>query len=183
MRNSLITGLAGTVILLIVGCSLLPDQTDLKFVVSERGAIRITPNDAARTTQARMTDIAQILFTLESEDRATNATGAIAVATQSLSYLNGVPATDSVFFGNLWPGVATISATIYGANPIRTQALHTQALLQVIGITSATVSVISNQTSQVPLNIKMTDTQTQAGSLDFNLGIEEGNEVLVPYTP
>ncbi|MGE5708008.1 MAG: hypothetical protein ACM3YO_06720 [Bacteroidota bacterium] len=182
MKNHFIAGLAG-VLLLGTGCNQLPDQKAMNMAVSARGTIRIVPTQAARTVQARMTDIDHVLFTLESADRAFNALAPIAVATQSLAFVNGAPATDSVTFGNLWPGVATVSATIYGVNPIRTQAIHTQALLETLGTTSTTATVVSNQTTPVPLNIKMVDTQTQAGSLNFDLGIEEGNEVLVPYNP
>lgn len=182
MSNRIVRSLAGAALLVGVGCSLLPGQNDLKVGLWDKGAIRITPNDAARTTQSRMTDIDHVLFSLESEDRATNATSTLAIATQSLTYVNGTPATDSVVFGNLWPGSATISATIYGVNPLRTQTMM-QPVWQIIGTTSAIVTVVSNQTTQVPLNIKMVDTPTQAGSLNFNLGVEEGDEVLVPYTP
>lgn len=136
---------------------------------------------ASRTTQARMTDIDHVLFTLESPNRASNAQSPTTTANQTVTYTDGMPNQGTVRFNNLWPGVATISATISGVNPIRTQAIHTQSLLEELGSITATVSVVSGQITQVPLSIKMDNTQTRAGALNINLGIQEGDEELLQY--
>lgn len=172
-------GLIGTMALL-GGCSMLPISNTLSALVSDKGSIRIAIPGASLKTQAQMTDIDHVLFSVESKDRSTNAISPITLATQSISYSNGTPSVGYSRFDGLWPGEATVSATIYGSNPIRTQALHTQSLLEVLGTTTATVSVVSGHLTDVPLSIKMVNTQTQAGNLFIQLGIQEGDEELLP---
>lgn len=181
MKNSLITtGIAGAALLIGSGCSLLPLQNPLNTTLADKGAVQLDLPGAARSTQARMTDINNVLFTLESANRASNAPSLVAIATKSIEYVDGIPSEGWVLFNNLWPGVATLSATVYGANPIRTQGLHTQSLLQPIGSATATASVVAGQVTQVPLNIKLDTTQTQAGGLNINLAVQEGDEELLP---
>lgn len=171
MKNRLRIGIAGPLCLLGVGCTMLPIQNTLKAMDSSKGSLQISVTGASRSTQARLTDIDHVLFTLQSVKAAD--------ATKSLDFaqLTQGGASGSVTFRNLWPGNATISATVYGSNPIRTQGM---ALLEPIGSATATATVVSGIITQVPLNIKMDNTQTQAGGLTINLGIQAGDEKVLP---
>lgn len=157
-------GLIGTAALLGFGCTMLPIQNT---PISTKGSLQISLNGVERSTQARLTDIDHILFTLESAKSAP--------ATASIFYTNGVPTSSFATFKDLWPGDATISAAVYGVNPIRTQSLHTQSLLEVIGSANATASVVSGVVTQVPMSLKLNNTQTQGGEIAVNLGLQAGD--------
>lgn len=170
MKKAIRTGLIG--FLILAGCSSQPAQVGIKTPDSGFGALQISVEGAPRTTQARLTDVDHVLFTLESAKAAPS--------TRTLAYVNGTPAAGSVTFNDLWPGAATVSAKVYGVNPIRTQGLHTQAELAVIGSATTTATVVSGQVTQVPMSIKLDSTQTQAGGLSINLTLQPGDENLIP---
>lgn len=172
MKNIHRIGFIGTTALLGIGCTMLPIQNT---PISSKGSLQITLDEASRQTQSRMEDVDHVLLTLQSSKAAD--------ATRSIAYVNGLPTVASATFANLWPGDATISATAYGANPIYTQGLHTQSLLQVIGSSTTTATVVASQVTQVPISLKLAPTQIQAGGLGADINLQTGDENLLtmPY--